>query len=155
MYTWLVVLHLVGLLVFVAAHGVSGWIAFRVRGERDRRIIEALLGMSLMAARAAYVGLLLLGLGGLGAAWDAGLLLAPWVVWSYIVVVIVLVAMYAVASPYYMGIRQQLEPKPGKGEPISDADLVARLDSRRPEILLTVGGVGLLVLVWLMVAKPG
>jgi hypothetical protein len=155
MYTWLVVLHLVGLLVFVAAHGVSGWVAFRVRGEQDRRLIEALLRMSLMAARAAYVGLLLLGIGGLGAAWDAGLLLAPWVVWSYIVVVIVLVAMFAVASPYYMGIRQQLELKPGKGEPISDADLVARLDSRRPEILLIVGGVGLLVLVWLMVAKPG
>lgn len=155
MYTWLVVLHLVGLLVFVAAHGVSGWVAYRVRGEQDRRVIEALLGMSLMSTRIAYLGLLLLGIGGLGAAWEADLLLAPWVVGSYVVFAVVLVTMYAVASPYYMGLRKELEPKPGDGEPLSDADLVQRLDSRRPDVLLTVGAVGLVVLVWLMAVKPG
>jgi uncharacterized membrane protein len=154
-YTWLVVLHLLGLLLFVGAHGVSAWVAFRVRGERDRSIIEALLGLSLSGTRIAYVGLLALVVGGLGAAWDAGLLLAPWVIASYVVLVVVLGVMYSVASPYYMGIRQALEPKPGAGDPIGDADLVARLDSRRPEILATVGGIGLVVLVWLMTAKPG
>jgi hypothetical protein len=130
-------------------------VAFRVRGVQDRQVIELLLGMSLMASRVAYLGLLLLGLGGLGAAWEAGLLLAPWVVGSYVVVVLVLVTMYAVASPYYMGIRTAMEPRPGKGEPISDADLVQRLESRRPEVLLTVGSLGLVVLVWLMTVKPG
>jgi hypothetical protein len=154
-YTWLVVLHLLGLLLFVGAHGVSAWVAFRVRGEHDRSIIEALLGLSLTGTRIAYVGLLALVLGGLGAAWDAGLLLAPWVIASYVVLVVVLGVMYSVASPYYMGIRQAIEPKPGAGAPIADADLVARLDSRRPEILATVGGIGLVVLVWLMTAKPG
>jgi hypothetical protein len=154
-YTWLVVLHLLGLLLFVGAHGVSAWVAFRLRGERDRSVIEALLGLSLTGTRIAYAGLLALIVGGLGAAWDAGLLLAPWIIASYVVFVAVLVAMYSVATPYYMGIREGLQPKPGAGDPISDADLVARLDSRRPEVLAIVGGVGLVVLTWLMTAKPG
>ena len=34
-------------------------------------------------------------------------------------------------------------------------DLKGQLDSRRPEILLSVGTIGLLLLVWLMVIKPG
>jgi hypothetical protein len=29
------------------------------------------------------------------------------------------------------------------------------LDTRRPEILLAVGSIGLLVLIWLMVLRPG
>jgi hypothetical protein len=154
-YTWLVVLHLVGLLVFVASHGVSGFVAYRLRGEQDRRIIEAMLSISLTATRVAYLGLLLLAVGGLGAAWEADLLLAPWVVGSYVVLAVVLVTMYAIASPYYMAIRKELEPRPGDGQPLSDAELVQRLDSRRPDILLMVGMVGLVVLVWLMSAKPG
>lgn len=154
MYPWFVFLHVVGLLVFVAAHGVSGWVAFRVRGEADRRVVTALLGMSLQATRAAYLGLLALGIGGLGAAWSAGLLTAPWVVGSYIVVAVVLVVMYAVASPFYMGLRKALEAPPGGDGPIDDAELAARLQNRRPELLVTVGVAGLVILVWLMSVKP-
>lgn len=155
MYPWLVFIHLVGLLVFVAAHGVSGWVAFRIRGEPDRRVVSSLLAMSLQATRAAYVGLLALGIGGLGAAWSNGILLEPWIVASYIVVAVVLIVMYAVASPYYMGLRQALEAKPGVDDTIDDAELATRLQTRRPEALVTVGVAGLAVLVWLMSMKPG
>ena len=42
-----------------------------------------------------------------------------------------------------------------EGSPVVDeAALVDVLDTRRPDILLTVGGLGLVVLVWLMVLKP-
>ena len=64
--------------------------------------------------------------------------------------------MWAVASPYYMGLRKALLDNGPDGEPTLTWDaLRAQLDSRRPEILMTVGTVGLLLLVWLMVIKPG
>ena len=79
MYSWLVVLHLVGLAVFLVAHGVSMWVAFRIRGEPNRDLVAALLGMSARGSQAMYLGLVLLGIGGLGAAASAGWLTAGWV----------------------------------------------------------------------------
>jgi Predicted integral membrane protein (DUF2269) len=151
MYSWLVFVHLVGLVVFAIAHGASAFVAFRVRGEREPALIAALLGLSQIAVGGLYVGLVLLGIGGLGAAWQGGLLTAPWVVWSYVALAVVLVVMWAVASPYYGNLRK-LAADPAAG---SDGRLAQALDSRRPEALLVVGGAGLLVLVWLMVLKPG
>jgi hypothetical protein len=66
---------------------------------------------------------------------------------------VVLGVMYSVATPYYMGIRQALAPD--AEPPLTADDLARRLDSRRPEILLVAGSVGLLILVWLMVLRPG
>lgn len=154
MYSWLVTLHLLGLAVFLPAHGVSMWVAFRVRGERDRAAIVVLLDLSLHAARVVYVGLLLLGLGGLGAAWSAGLLAAPWNLASYIVVVAVLIAMFAIAAPYYHGLRAAIE---GTADvpPLDDHALAARLQTRRPELLAAIGGAGLVLLFVLMTLKPG
>ncbi|HJW75072.1 MAG TPA: DUF2269 family protein [Thermoleophilia bacterium] len=154
MYLWLVALHLVGLVVFLLAHGVSIWVSFRVRGERNRDVIAALLGLSLRASQVLYLGLLLLGIGGLGAAFTAGWLATPWNLASYVVVVAVLAAMYSIASPYYHGLRAGLEGAVG-APPLDDEALVARLRSRRPEALALVGGSGLVILVLLMVLKPG
>ena len=60
-----------------------------------------------------YLGLLLLGIGGLGAAWQADLLLAPWVVASYVVVVVIILGMYAVGAGFYYPLREALTPKEG------------------------------------------
>lgn len=150
MYAWLVFVHLLGLVVFALAHGVSVFVAFRVRRERDARVITALLGLSQTAVIGLYVGLLLLGVGGMAAAWQGGLLTAPWVVASYVVLFVTLVVMWAVASPYYMNLRKGIEDGS-----VDEAGMVAALQSRRPELLLGAGAVGLVVLVWLMVLKPG
>ena len=90
MYQALVLLHLVGVVVFAIAHGVSIFAAFRVRREADPRIVAAILDMSKSAVLLLYLGLVLLGVGGLGAAWQAGLLLAPWAIASYVVLIIVI-----------------------------------------------------------------
>ena len=64
MYLWLVALHLLGLVVFVMCHGVSMFVVFRVRKERSRDVIAALLDLSSRANQAMYIGLLLLAIGG-------------------------------------------------------------------------------------------
>jgi uncharacterized membrane protein len=152
-YPWFAFAHVIGLVVFAIAHGVSAFVAFRVRAQRDPDVVAATLELSRIAIGPMYIGLLLLAIGGLGAAWIGDLLTKPWVLASIAVLVVVLGVMYSVATPYYMGIRQALAPD--AEPPLTADDLARRLDSRRPEILLVAGSVGLLVLIWLMVLRPG
>jgi uncharacterized membrane protein len=152
-YPWLAFAHIVGVVLFAISHGVSAFVAFRVRGQRDPEVVAATLELSRLSTGPMYVGLVLLAVGGLGAAWVGDLFTAPWVLASIVVLVIILGAMYSIATPYYMRIRQALAPD---AQPrLSGDDLARMLDTRRPEILLLVGGVGLLILIWLMVLRPG
>ena len=137
-YPWLVFVHLVGLVLFLLAHGVSMFAAFRVRRERDRGTITTLLMLSSTGSQASYLGLILLGIGGLGAAWQGSLLMAPWVVGSYVIIAIVLFAMYAIGASYYYALRESLNGTE-RNPRLDDAQLIARLESRRPEALAAVG----------------
>lgn len=155
-YPWFVFAHLAGLVLFAISHGASAFMAFRLRGARDRQTVAALLEVGSMSLGPMYIGLALLIIGGLGAAWVANYWSQTWIIASIVVFIVVLVTMWAVASPYYMNLRKALtEPGPDGNPTMSDESLTAQLDSRRPEILAAVGTVGLLLLVWLMVIKPG
>jgi hypothetical protein len=165
MYAWLVYVHLVGVFAFLVAHGTSMFAVFRVRRERDRAVIAAMLDLSGRASQASYIGLLILGIGGLAAEYNTSQLTAGWVVASYVVIVVVLIAMFAIAAPHYYALRDAvgIRSRGGRGRrqeaanpvgPIDDSELYRRLESRRPEALTAIGGAGLVVLVWLMVLKP-
>lgn len=153
MYQWLVFAHLVGLVVFLLGHGISMGCAFRARKEPDRAVITTLLDLSSKGNQAGLLGLVISAIAGLGAAWNADLLTAPWVVASYVVLVAVILGMGAVASSYYYPLRDAIAGAKGT-TPIDDSELIRRLQNRRPETLMLIGGVGLLLLVWLMVLKP-
>ena len=155
MYGWLVFLHLAGLVLFVLCHGVSAFVAYRLRTVRDPGLAIALLDLSLRANRVAYVGLIALVVGGLGAAATNNLLGTTWVVATGVVLVAVLVLMFAIAGSYYYPVRDRLMPKPTDTRPpIGEAELTTLLDSRRPDLLGAVGAIGLLVMIGLMVLKP-
>jgi hypothetical protein len=156
LYPWFVVVHLVGLVLFAISHGASAFMSFRLRAERDPAVVDGLLKVGQMAVGPMYIGLLLLIVGGLGAAAGANLWGKTWVIASIAVFIVVLVVMWAVASPYYMGLRKAFEDRGPDGRPAIEPSALARmLDTRRPEILSLVGTVGLVLLVWLMVIKPG
>jgi hypothetical protein len=152
-YQWFVFSHLVGLVLFVLAHGASAFVSYQIRTLRDPDIVGGYLTMSAQATRAAYVGLLVLLIGGAGAATVNGFWPQPWVWGSVIVLIAVFVAMFAVGARYYYRLRDLLTGKDGT-PPIEQEALAAYLDSRVPDILAAIGGVGLLILVWLMVIKP-
>ena len=154
MYQWFVFTHLVGLVLFLIAHGASAFISFRIRSLRDAALVSDYLDLSQMASRSMYVGLLVLLVGGAGAATTSDLWTKPWVWGSVIVLIAVIVAMYAMAAGYYYKLRDLIAGKGGE-PPIGQEALVAYLDSRRPEALTAVGLGGLIVLVWMMVIKPG
>jgi hypothetical protein len=158
-YPWLVFLHIFGGFLFALGHGTSVVVSFKVRGERDRARIAALLEVSQVSTAVMYVGLVVLLAGGI-AAGIAGQWFGQLWLWVAIALfVVVIVAMYSVASPYYGQLRGALgqpgyQPKGAPPQPLSDAALVALLDSRRPEVLAVIGFVGLALIVWLMVFKP-
>jgi hypothetical protein len=156
LYPWFVFTHLLGLVVFAICHGASAFMGFRLRGERDPVVADSLLKVGQLSIGPLYIGLLLLIVGGLGAAWSANLWGNTWVIASIAVFVVVLVVMWSVGSPYYMGLRKALEERgPDGGPSIDRSDLARMLDTRRPDILTAVGTIGLVLLVWLMVIKPG
>jgi hypothetical protein len=153
MYQWLVFAHLVGLVIFALCHGVSVFVAFRVRRIDDPAVAAGYLQLSQSANQAMYVGLLLLAIGGIGAASEGNRWGETWVWASVVVLIAVIVLMYVIGASYYYRLRDTLAGKGGV-EPLTSEQLVERLATRRPEWLVAVGGVGLLVLIWLMVLKP-
>ena len=161
MHQWFVVAHVLGAFLFVAAHGVSMGAALKLRGEHDRGRVTTLLQLSQSGIGIMYVGLALLLAGGIAAGFSGDRWGELWL-WTAIgVLLVVAVAMYAMGSTFYMRLRNGLlipdadgKVRESKDPPLSDAEVDAMLDSSRPYVLALIGGIGLAVIVWLMVAKP-
>jgi hypothetical protein len=157
----MVFFHILGAIVFALGHGASLAVAFGLRKEREHARIAAMLDVSAWSTRLMYLGLLLIVipgvvLGFLGDYWGS------WWLWvSIALLVLVMGAMYGIASPYYLGLRAATgatlrESTRERAAALASDDLVATLStSRRPTALALVGGVGLAVILWLMIAQPG
>jgi peptidoglycan/LPS O-acetylase OafA/YrhL len=158
---WLRFLHVAGAFAFVAGHGVSIFVAYQVRRERDRARIAALLDLSARSLTTAGLGLLVLFVSGIVSGLVLGSFGQAWI-WVAIVLLVVLAgAMNPFGTVYLSRIRAALGQrtrgmKPTDPDPVpaSDAELAVLLESRRPEALLLVGGGGFLVILWLMMFKP-
>jgi hypothetical protein len=158
---WIVFLHIVAAFAFVLSHGVSAFLAFRVRGERDPARIAALLDLSASSIGVMYGSLLLVVVFGILGAMVGGYLSRGWPWAAIVTLVVVSGAMYPLATSFYGGIRRALgqgvqgdKATDGPASPLPPAELVALLDNRRPEAITAVGVIGLLVILWLMVLKP-
>lgn len=161
MYLTMVFLHILGVIVFALAHGTSIAVAFRLRKERDHSRIAAMLDVSSWSTSLMYLGLLLIivpgvVLGFLGNYWGR------WWLWVSIgLLVLVLGAMYGVAAPYYLRLRAATGATIREGSRKKAATLPADgiveslAASSRPMVLTLIGGIGLVVILWLMIAQPG
>jgi hypothetical protein len=160
LYPWIVFVHVLAAFAFVLAHGASALAAFRVRAEREPQRLAVLLDLSNWALVLMYVSLLVLVAAGVAAGIVGNWFGQVWI-WAAIgVLVAVTVAMLAYAAPYYERLRRAIgQDARGRRrgmtpEPVSAPELAALLDSRRPEAIAAIGGLGLALVVWLMVFKP-
>jgi uncharacterized membrane protein len=155
-YPWLVFAHIVGAFLFALSHGASAWTAEKIKRERDRTRIAALLDLSAFSMSGLYVGLLLLLAGGIGAGIVGSWFRQGWIWLSLGILVVVVAVMYVIASPYYGGLRTALgqEYRGKSAPPVSDAELATMLTTRVPDILALVGFLGILAILFLMVLKP-
>jgi cytochrome bd-type quinol oxidase subunit 2 len=161
MYQWIVLLHIVGAFLFVISHGASAWVVVALRGETDPRRIRALADLSSTSLVAAYIGLLLLLIGGIWAGIYSDWFKFGWIWAALAVFIAVAVAMYAIATPYFkrlriaLGQRVQGMPKDApEPSPAPDAEIVAIAATAPANPLVIVGLGGLLIILWLMVLKP-
>jgi hypothetical protein len=161
-YPWVKLAHVVGAFGFVFAHGVSAFAAFRMRAERRPENVRSMMELSSMSFGIMYGSLLLLLVAGVIAGFIGDWWGSLWI-WASIVLLLgIATAMYLVGTRYYIEVRHavgQPVPQDAKDAPppaaVSDEALASLLDSPRPHILATIGGIGLLLIVWLMVVKPG
>lgn len=159
---WLVFAHVVGAFLFVLAHGVSAFVAFRVRRERDVARLGALLDLSSAALGISFVGLLLLLVAGIATGIATGAFGRGWIWASIVVLVGVGAAMNPLGTQHYGRIRGALGVPDGdedvSGHAVAAAAAPERLsdllENRRPEALAVVGGGGFLVILWLMMFRP-
>ena len=164
LYPWIVFVHVAAAFAFVLAHGVAVFTGFRVRRERDRARIAALLDLSKASLSLMYGALLVVVVAGLVAAGMGGWLghLWPWT--SIGVLIAVAAAMALIGTGHFRRLRQLVGASISPGQarrlaPVADPDaaekeLALLLRSRRPELLAGIGGGGLLIVIWMMILKP-
>jgi len=161
LYGWVVFGHIIAVILAFAAHGVSAWVMFRVRAERDRARLSAILDLSSSALTAAGILLLIAVALGIVAAimGDHFAKLWPWA--AIVVLVIAFGSMTPLAAIPMNKLRAVLAvAKPGdvSGRPVgaagTDEELAAALTAIRPEIPAVIGVAGIVILAWLMRAKP-
>ncbi|MGH2675301.1 MAG: DUF2269 family protein [Actinomycetota bacterium] len=153
-YQWWVFLHIAGAFGFLISHGISVGVAFRLRQERDPKRIMALLDLSSSSISGMYVSILALLTGGIVAGfvgdwWDQG-----WIWVSIGTLVLVILAMYAVASTYYKRLRLIVGAVAEGSQAVGEDRLAELLGGPRPMILAVIGFGGLLFILYLMLFKP-
>ena len=156
MYQWVVFLHVLAVFWFLLAHGVSLFVAFRVQREKDIHAIRALLGLSSSAAMASLIGLIVLLLAGVAAAFMGNWWHAGWVWVSLAVFVLIWAAMSIFSGPAFRRARMAagFTGPTTINESIVSEKLPVTIAELRPWLPTIIGGVGLAIILWLMMLKP-
>ena len=149
-YGWWKFVHLLGAFGFLAAHGATAAVAMRLRTERAPDRVRALLDLSRSTRPWMYWSLLVLLVAGvvdgfLGHYWGAA-----WIWAALILLLLLIVAAFPLAVPYYVRVRRAVAP----GAEMEPDELDALLRSSRPIVIAVVETLGIMVVVWLMVLKP-
>ena len=161
-YSWVKFVHVVGVLGFLAAHGASVSVAFKLRGERDRERVRALLDLSKASLNVMYVSLGVLLLAGIVAGVMGSWFTRSLWIWASLALLIGIMA-----GMYYVGTRHFMELRRAAGLPysigsrlqpamdsVSEAELAALIAKGRPWVLTGLGFGGIAVIAFLMMFKP-
>ena len=151
-YQLLVLLHIIGAFIFLMAHGVSVFVAWRLPSETNGERAAALLDLSRDSIDWIHAGLWLLVTSGVAAGfvgqwWDR-----LWIWLALDLLLAITALMYKTAPAAYRDVGTRLEEV---GPPAWDADAQALVDRRRATLLMATGTSALLAIVALMVLKPG
>ncbi|MEX0626285.1 MAG: hypothetical protein WD402_07060 [Chloroflexota bacterium] len=157
---WLVFSHILGAFVFVLAHGVNMFVALRVRSEADPTRVTALLDLSKLAVAIAAIAVIFLLATGIAAGFVGDYWGQRWI-WVSLAILVLLWGymsfrgtMYHDAMRHAVGSIGLYDKKGTEPPPADPAALAALLASPRAIELATVGGIGLVAILYLMVFKP-
>jgi len=160
---WLILTHVLTAFAFLALHGVSMVVWWRLRTERDRTRVTAYLELSLsMLLGMGVAGLLLIATGILAGIFGGWWFNGQWWLWVSIGLLVVIVGSMTPLMGIPMsearqavGIPTEAQRKAGTTPvPADDAELDRRLRSRRPTVGAGIGIIGIVLITWLMEMKP-
>ena len=153
---YLVPLHVIGVLGLLASHGVSIFAMYRIRRVGlNREKIAELIAFSGSTVIPMYVSLGVVLVTGVTVALKFKFLTQPWIEWSILVLVGVLVSMYALARPYFRRLTAACAMRPSGVPRVSDEELQELVSSPMAHVLSLIGAGGLAIIVYLMINKPG
>jgi len=154
-HDWWKFVHLLGVFAFLSVHGVSVVVALRLRRERDPAKINALLDLSGRMVKALYISLAVLVAGGVAAGFTGGnTWTARWLWVAIVTLVVVTLAMYFMARPYYQRVRFISRAVAEGSQAVTPEQFDSVLMARRPLTITWVGAFGLVFILYLMVLKP-
>ena len=158
---WIVFIHVAAAFVFAAGHGVTMFVAFAVRREKDRARMATLLDMSSWSLGTAGIAVLVVFVAGIVAGIVAGDWNRLWIWVSLVLFIAIGVAMTPIGGAWFNKLREALgqrtrrfKPSDPDPVPVSDAELAAIQASNVPETLLAIGGGGFIVILLLMMFRP-
>ncbi len=154
-HAWFLYAHIASAFLLMASHGVSMVVMYRIRRERDRAKIMTLVTLSGETILPMYVSIgLILVTGGLASLQAERY--AQWWFWVALFLLIVVIGlMTATAKPYFEKIKAACEVRPSGVPRISDEELGEILTSGTAHLITAIGVGGLLVILYLMIFKPG
>lgn len=161
LHTWVVFIHIAGVLLFLIAHGVSAAVALRLRSERDPGAVRTLVDLSRRSMMVMSVGALIWLVAGIvagftGNFWTSG----KYWIWASLILAIVIIAVMTPWGRLWLNkVRAAVgvDLRTGAVTPnfqVNAATLDAAIAAGKPELLATVGFGGFLVILFLMVFKP-
>jgi cytochrome bd-type quinol oxidase subunit 2 len=154
-YNWWKFLHIAAVFAFVSLHGVSSVVLFRLRRERERRKIEDLISFSGTTITPTYVSLGALLLTGIVAGIQ-GHWFRYWWIWAAIGVLVLTSGLMAlIARPYFQRVSEACAMRPTGIPRKSDEELDQILRGPTFHLVYGTGLAGLLVILYLMIFKPG
>ena len=157
----IVLVHVLGVILFVLAHAVSVVVLVLIQRERDPAAVRRLLTLSRQSLLVALIGLAIWFLGGIlagfsGSWWTSGRL---WIWASLVLAVILIGLMTPMGRMYFNRVREAvgIDPQTGvvnTGAQVDPAAVEAAVRSGQPVLLAALGTIGLLAIFWLMLVKP-
>ena len=154
-FNWWRFLHLVGLVGFLASHGVSMFVLDRIRKvDLDRSRISQLISLSGQTTMPMYISLATLIAGGIGAGVTIKAFWQLWLTASIVILLVTVALMVSIAAPYFKQITAACEVRPSGVPRKSDEELNVLLNSPKNMLINVIGAVGLLSILYLMIFKP-
>ena len=153
-YSWLKLLHVVAVLALLATHGVSMFVLYAIRRERDRKRILDLISLSGLSIGPMYVSILAIVAFGAWLWWKV-YPLDTWWLWIAVALLILTIGlMNATAKPYFARVKEACQVRPSGVPRVSDEELGEVLASARAHLITAIGLIGLLAILYLMIFKP-
>jgi hypothetical protein len=158
MYDYWVLVHVLAVIAFAGCHGVSMFALYRIRSMGlDRARIADMIAFSGTTTRPMYISLAVIVVAGVVLSVQ-GKWLGDWWLWLAIAVLVVTtVLMTLIAKPYFQRITAACAIRPSGVPRVSDEELQELVagPKSKAHLITTIGVVGLVLILYLMVAKPG